>query len=315
MFLDAHLWTVWPLLRDHLRPEPALAGAPFVVELDDLVVGTARLGGVLRRPRGRRQLVVLVHGLGGCAESRYLRRAARVADERGLASLRLNLRGADRRGGDLYHAGLSSDLAAVLESPALDFADEIYILGYSLGGHVTLRFATETGDPRLAAVAAVCSPLDLKRTVDAFDRPRNWLYRRHVLGALCEIYREVDRRAAVPLAAPPEKVCTARTLREFDRLVVVPRFGFASTEEYYSREAVGPRLGDLRVPALLVAAEHDPMVAAEGIRPALEEAPDRLETRWVRRGGHVGFPDDLDLGQSSPYGLEEQVLTWLRDAA
>src|SRR5688572_33453680 len=37
----------------------------------------------------------------------------------------------------------------------------------------------------------------------------------------------------------------ARTLRELDRLTVVPRFGFADPEDYYRRASVGPLLADL----------------------------------------------------------------------
>ena len=59
-------------------------------------------------------IVIIVHGLGGSATSYYARKAAVAAAEAGLDSLRLNLRGADRGGGDYYHAGLIEDLAAAI---------------------------------------------------------------------------------------------------------------------------------------------------------------------------------------------------------
>lgn len=309
MGFAGHLWTVWPLVKERLRPQPQAAAAAWALEIDDPVTGRVRLTGLLRRPEAATELVVLVHGLGGSAASRYMTRAAHAADEMGLATLRLNLRGSDREGGDLYHAGLSSDLAAVLASPRLAAMRSLSVLGYSLGGHMALKLATEAHDARLRAVAAVCSPLDLDRTVRAFDRPSRWPYRRYVLAGLCEIYDQIARRREVPV--PAAEVRRVKTLREFDRLTVVPRFGFASAEDYYRRAGVATRLGELRVPALLVAAEGDPMVDSSAIRPALAAGPTTLEVRWSRTGGHVSFPSRLDLGLGPPYGLERQVLAWL----
>ncbi|MCP4660875.1 MAG: alpha/beta fold hydrolase, partial [bacterium] len=196
-----------------------------------------------------------------------------------------------------------------LASPSLREFATLYILGYSLGGHVVLKFATEVGDRRLRAAAAVCSPLDLERTVSAFDRPARWPYRRYVLLNLLSQYAEVAACQVVP--TPLAQLRRVRTLREWDRLTVVPRFGFQSPEDYYLRAGVGSRLDRLRVPALLVAAVGDPMVSAEGIEPALENRGNHLEVHWLRRGGHVSFPADLDLGLPEARGLEAQVIGWL----
>ncbi len=309
MSLSAHLWTVWPLMRDKLRPPPTVTGEAWSLDVPDPDVRSVRLTGFLHGAQSADSLVILVHGLGGSTASRYHGWAVRAAEALGLATLRLNMRGADRRGADLYHAGLSSDLAAVLQSPRLAAMKNLYVMGYSLGGHVALRLATQVHDERLRAVAAVCSPLDLDRTVRAFDRPSRWLYRRYVLSGLSEMYDEIARHREMPV--PPEEVRRARTLREWDRLTVVPRFGFASAEDYYRRAGVGSRLHELRVPSLLVAAVGDPMVDAGGIRPALGGGHPRLEVRWFRRGGHVSFPADLDLGFGAPHGLEPQVMRWL----
>ncbi len=309
MSLSAHLWTVWPVMRDKLRPPPPVTGEVWSHEIQDPDVGPVRLSGFLHADENADSLVILVHGLGGSTASLYHGWAVRAADKLGLATLRVNLRGADRRGEDLYHAGLSSDLAAVLRSPRLAAIENLYVMGYSLGGHVALKLATEVEDERLRAVAAVCSPLDLDRTVRAFDRPSRWLYRRHVLSGLCEMYHEVARRREMPV--PLDEVRRVRTLREWDRLTVVPRFGFADVEDYYRRAGVGSRLRQLRVPSLLVAAEGDPMVDVDGIRPALNGSHPDLEVRWFRRGGHVSFPADLDLGLGPDRGLEPQVMRWL----
>ena len=310
MPLSAHLRTIWPVVRRVLGPPAAPPGVPWAVEVPDAVVGSVRLSGRLQVVPGSSQLLILVHGLGGSSESSYMLHTARVADDLGLSTLRLNLRGADRRGGDLYHAGLSEDLRWVLASRELASFDALLLFGFSLGGHTCLRFATEVEDSRLRAVAAASTPLDLDHSVAGIDRPSGWLYRRYVLAGLCEMYAEVAARRELPV--PLAEVRKIRTLRDWDRYTVVPRFGFDSPEDYYRRAGVAGRLGELRVPALLVAAEHDPMVPKDSILRGLHGASELFTLRWTHRGGHLAFPARLDLGEDAPRGLWGQVVGWLR---
>ncbi|MCG8456690.1 MAG: hypothetical protein MI919_10455, partial [Holophagales bacterium] len=164
------------------------------------------------------------------------------------------------------------------------------------------------------------SPLDLAATVDHFDQPHRLVYRRYILQGLRDLYRSVDARARAQGRRLPVKlaeVLAVRGLRQWDALTVVPRFGFGDTDTYYREASAGPRLHRLRVPALLVAAEGDPMVTSASVRAGLGSWGGRrlrdagLDVRWVEKGGHVGFPDDLDLGSEAPPGLEHQVLAWL----
>jgi predicted alpha/beta-fold hydrolase len=258
-----------------------------------------RGGGV----RGGSELVVLVHGLGGTVGSHYMLRGARAARAAGLSCLRLNLRGADCSGEDFYHAGLTADLHAALASPDLRRYRRIYLLGYSLGGHLVLRYATEAGDPRVVAAAAVCSPLDLGRAQEAIDAPGIWLYRRYLISNLTQVYAAVAARRPMPLAV--SAVAKMRRLRDFDEHVVAPRHGFTGAADYYARASVAPLLGALRLPSLLVNAVGDPMVRASAVRPALALPAPRLHVRWVAEGGHVGFPPGVDLalaGSEPPEG-------------
>jgi predicted alpha/beta-fold hydrolase len=303
-----------PRLRRTLRRPRVPQCDGFDCQLVDARVGNVRLTGALHDPPGSTAVILLVHGLGGDADSDYLRVAAAAAARAGLASLRLNLRGSDLLGEDYYHAGLCEDLATVLAAPALARYERCFALGYSIGGHLVLRLATGPPVPRLAAVAAVCPPLDLGRAAHVLDHDR-WAapYRRYVLASLKQIYAHVAARHAVH--TPVERVERVRRIQEWDDLVVAPRFGFADALDYYRRESVGPRLPDLAVPTLLVSAMHDPMVAPEAVAPWVERAPDALTMRWVSDGGHLGFPARVDLGlglQGGGGSLESQVLAWLR---
>ena len=288
----------------------ALRDAPWRAVVVDPERGPVPLGGWFGSGTGGDTVVVLLHGLGGSAESPYLAATAAACQASGLATLRFGLRGSDGKAGDFYHAGLTADVAAALAAEELAPFRRLVLVGFSLGGHVALRFATEAHDARLAAVAAVCSPLELQPAQRFFDRPvpAAWPYRLYILGRLKRLYAEIAARGAVP--TPVERVRRVRTLREWDDLTVVPRFGFASPEDYYARASVGPRLRQLAVPAMLVACPSDPMVPESSIAEAAALAGGALDVRWVRRGGHVGFPPDLDLGFVGPRGLPGQLAAW-----
>ncbi len=210
------------------------------------------------------------------------------------------MRGSTGDGEDLYHAGLDSDLAHVLRDPSLAGYDRVMVLGYSLGGHLTLRHALQPDD-RVTAVAAISAPLDLRSTCDAMDRRRSWLYRMHVLRALKQGYRQVAERRDVP--TPPSEVARVRLIRDWDRLTVVPRFGFEDVDDYYRRASVGTRLHDLQVPSLYVGMRHDPMVTRSTVEPSLASATTapRLQARWLGEGGHV----------AAPGSWEDDALDWL----
>ncbi|HEV8631540.1 MAG TPA: alpha/beta fold hydrolase [Thermoanaerobaculia bacterium] len=307
--MRAHFWTVLPRVRRALGLAPRFPGEPWRGTVVDAERGALALSGKLSRPARSTTAVVLLHGLGGSCDSPYLTAVAAACDAAGAATLRLNLRGSDGAVGDFYHAGLTADLAAALAAPELATYERVLVAGFSLGGHVALRYATEQHDPRLRAVAAVCSPLELLPAQRSFDRTPAWPYRRYVLGELKRLYAAVARHGPVP--TPVATVQRVRTLREWDRLTVVPRFGFADPEDYYARASVGPRLRALAVPALLVACPGDPMVPAASIAAAAAAAGAALDVRWVQRGGHVAFAADLDLGAAGPPGLPGQLAGWL----
>jgi uncharacterized protein len=257
--------------------------------------------------------VVVVHGLGGHADSAYMIDAAAAVERRGHSCLRLCLRGAAGSGEDIYHAGLTDDLEAALGHPDFSRYQHLLVIGYSLGGHVALRCAVDGADDRLRAVCAVCPPLDLAAVQAWLDAPRRKIYREYILRELRAMYAEVARRGRAP--TPLDRVRQVRTLREWDALTVVARFGFDDVDHYYRSMSVGPCLDDLSVPALLVVARHDPMIPAHSIEAALPSSPTDLQLCWADTGGHVFFPAAVELGLGGRGGLLSQALEWLDSRA
>jgi predicted alpha/beta-fold hydrolase len=304
--LRGHAWTIAPPLRELLvRRTRAPEATAWSTTLVDPRRGEVQLTGALRVPPEANQLCVLIHGLGGNHDSYYVRQAAAALHARGLATLALSLRGADRSGADVYHAGLTVDLETALRSPALAPFADVHLLGFSIGGHYVLRWALQPTDPRVRSVAAVCAPLDLGSVQRCNDARRGAFYRRYVLGGLKEIHAACAARGRG--VADHRSVQRVRTFRGFDELVVVPRFGFRSVDDYYDSMSVGQRAGELRLPSLLVLSDGDPMVPPRAVAPWLPAAGGALTVRSTKHGGHLGFPRSLDLGLGADRGLHGQV--------
>ena len=307
-----HLWTVLPTLRDLvLRPRLA-AMVPVEVPIVDDRFGATSLSCSMARPLAAQDCVILVHGLGGHRHSAYVQRAARTLFAAGFATLAVDLRGADRRGGGFYHVAQSEDLAAVCASAVLRPFRRLFVLGFSMGGHVAIHFAARPTDARLAGVAAFGTPLDLHAAQRHLDQPAQALYRRFVLHGLKSIYAAVAARHEVP--SPLRAVRACRTFHEWDRLAIAPRYGYASPAAFYAANSAASVLPQLRVDTVLVAVEQDPIVPPALVLPYTGCAPvGRLHVCCLPRGGHLHVPDGQGLGLGvSARSLVGQLAAWWR---
>lgn len=305
--LHGHAYTIGPRLwyGRRIKPPPSVAWSCSVREQERELL----LSGEYSPNERANTLVVLMHGCGGTPQSHYILLAARHFFGSGHSVLRLAWRGADMRGEDLYHAAQTGDVHAAIAHPTFARYERIWLIGYSLGGHCVLHAAHENRDPRVRAVAAICPVLHLVETNLAVDTPKRAMYRRYVLGGLKRDYAPLHERGLA--LSPLERVLEADTFRDYDALTVVPRYGFQSVDDYYQRACVSQVLDRIALPSLIVAARHDPLLPwqiAERVRPSLSPA---ISFRWAERGGHAGFPRNLDLGEPGPLGIDAQVESWL----
>lgn len=311
MPIRGHLWTFAPFVAARVRPAHVAHSEPWSRSFDDPRRGHVTLTGRMHYASLRRdRLVVLVHGLGGSYESHYIRTASRTLSRRGVSHLRINLRGADRRGGnDYYHAGLVDDLDQAMSDPEVRAFSQVILWGSSLGAHVSLRFAALREHPSLKGVVAVCPPLDLAPGAVEIDHWSRRPYLNHMLRALCEIYGSVARdRTDVPISV--EKAKSIRSIRVWDNEVVAPWHGFESAEDYYGKVSVAPHLPTMTTPSLVIVGKNDPMIPTHVVHPSLAKASRAIDARTVP-GGHVGFSPSLEIGEKGPRGIDEQICSWL----
>jgi uncharacterized protein len=239
-------------------------------------------------------LMVLVHGLEGSSDSKYMLGIAEKAWQRGFHVVRMNQRncgGTERLTPTLYNSGMSADYRAVFDELSADDGFScIFFAGYSMGGNLVAKMAGECGEAApsaLRGIAAVCPALDLGACADALERRNNYFYqRRFVLGLNARYARKVE---LYPERYSRNGFGPIRTVREFDDAITAPQFGYRDAQEYYEAAGAKRLVEKVRVPLLLITAKDDPFVPFEAICASGAEKNPAIEFVAPKHGGHCGF--------------------------
>jgi len=315
--LVGHGWTLLPYGVAAATTPPVLGGIEYRASTEDPVRGSVPVVGVMHRAKVHsRRLVVVIHGITATPKDAYVRQMVRALTADGSDVLSLALRGATCVGSDHYHAGLTDDLETVFSDPRLAQYDEIFVVGFSMGGQVGLRFGLLCDEPRLRGLVGFCPPISMAASQVALDAPEMAAYRLAILSLLKRRYRRLARnglRDNQPVMAGLEVLRGITTFYEWDRNIVCPRFGYASVDAYYQDVSVGPHLAKIRAPCLLILGREDPLVPFHAIEPLLHGLDEKLDIHVSSPGGHLGFPLRADIGQGRRLGMHHQVTHWIRD--
>lgn len=308
LFRNPHLATLagnfWPRALDERRfpTRPAL----YQTEPDTgILVEENRPEG---EPRGE---VLLLHGLEGSSRSGYLISLAQRLLLAGFAVHRMNLRGcglSEPHSPTLYHSGLTHDARWILAEWRRQGRGPRFLAGFSLGGNVALKLAGELGAEAAELIEAVCAvstPIDLHACVRRIDAASNWIYHQKFVRSLRRRYQR--RHRMDPEKFPDRGVAAIRTIFDFDDRITAPFFGFGDAPNYYATQSALRFVGGIRIPALLITAEDDPMVPFELYRREEVRSNPWLRLLAVPHGGHLGF---LARGPRR-FWLDEAICSWL----
>jgi hypothetical protein len=268
-------------------------------------------------PTGADRVVVLTHGLEGSAARGYMRGMARALHRRGWDVVAWNLRGcsgAPNRRVRTYHSGATGDLARVLDHVlATDRYDTAAMIGFSLGGNLTLKYLGERGDAvdgRIRGAAAFSTPIDLMGCAHELARRSNWHYTQYFLQSLRAKIR--TKKQQWPQHVDDVPLDFLRTLTDFDDYYTAPLNGFENALDYYRHASSKPLLGGIRVPTLLVNAANDPFLAPSCYPRELAREHPHLTLEVPEHGGHVGF---VSFDTDGTYWSERRAVSFLRNQA
>ncbi|MCC6696468.1 MAG: alpha/beta fold hydrolase [Candidatus Hydrogenedentes bacterium] len=259
-------------------------------------------------------VVLILHGLEGSAQSKYVRGLHRLFTQIGWTSVAMEFRGCGsemNRAPRLYHSGETTDLALVAQRLAED-RGALYAVGISLGGNVLAKWLGELGDaatPLIHAAAVVSAPFDLTVSGPHIDQAVGGAYARHFLKKL--IAKAIEKERQYPGIIDIERARRCRTLYEFDDCATAVLHGFSGADEYWRTQGCGQFLGGIRVPTMLLSSADDPFNPAETLPRELAASSAYLYPQFTERGGHVGFVYGAT-PWTCGYWAEEQVARYFK---
>lgn len=265
--------------------------------------------------RAEHPLLLALHGLEGSSSVHYMRGLADEAWRRGWNAVLLNQRncgGTEHLTPGLYHSGLTADPRAVIQSiVATDGIRDVGIVGYSLGGNLTMKLAGEigtTGELPIRGVAAVCPTIDLDTCVRAIERRANIAYQFNFVRNLRARMRR--KAAAWPGRFDLTPLDRIWTIRKFDDVYTAPYHGFGDAATYYRKASALRVVDQIRIPALILAAADDPFVPAAQFEDAAVRNNPFVTVHVAAHGGHCAFlsaPNGTDDG----YWAERTAIDFL----
>ena len=266
---------------------------------------------------GAKTIALLIHGLEGSSGSTYMTAAANHLNETSIDTVCFNLRscsGEDNLKLSTYHSGKTEDVDFVVQYLLENYQYEnIIIIGFSLGGNLTLKYLGEyqqTLSPKIKGAIAISVPVDITTAEKEMDKLKNKLY--------VEIFFKTLKNKILEKAfkfpeynLDKDKLFKATKFKHLEILYTVPVFGFKSPEDYWKKASSKPYLSNIDRPTLLINAKDDTFLSPEcyPIKEAMQSNYFFLET--PEYGGHVGFITSFK--QQENKWLEQRITRFIEE--
>ena len=239
--------------------------------------------------QGSSHCVIISHGLEGNSNRAYMKGMAKAFFDKGYDAVAWNYRGCSGEVNKqlrFYHSGATDDLQTVVDHVAKKY-EEVFLIGFSLGGNLTLKYLGEPHvNARVKRAVTISVPINLHTSCLEISKPGNWIYNRRFLSSL---RKKVKMKAANWKELDLEKLARITTLMEFDDCFTGPIHGFKDAMDYYTRCSSLYFIENIKTPTLVVNALNDPFLSEDCYpREKFKDHP-HVTFEFPSYGGHVGF--------------------------
>jgi predicted alpha/beta-fold hydrolase len=256
------------------------------------------------------KLVIISHGLEGNSQRPYMSGMARQFFTKGFDVLNWNFRGCGEEINlkpIFYHSGATYDLDTVIAHAGKNY-DEIYLIGFSLGGNMTLKYFGEKRkrSPKLKKGVAISAPVHLESSCEKISAKENFMYANRFLKTL---KGKVLRKAQLfPKEIGTSTLRKIKTLRDFDDYFTGPIHGFDDAADYYEQNSSVYFLKGIKIPTLILNAQNDPFLSPKCFPVKLGRALKNVWMEFPKHGGHVGF---IQREQQDIYWSEQRAFEFI----
>ena len=258
------------------------------------------------------KVVIISHGLEGNTERPYIRGMAKALYDQGFDVLAWNFRGCSEemnRQTRFYHSGATDDLDTVIRHVIQSKNyNAIFLVGFSLGGNLTLKYLGERDvQPAIKKAVVFSVPMDLKTSCEKISSPGNRIYSNRFLKSL---KRKILLKSLTRQDLDVSGLSSIKTLLAFDDRYTAPLHGFKDALDYYAQCSSIHFVRDIRIPTLIINTLNDPFLSADCFpKEALANHP-YVKLEILQRGGHVGF---AQFNKNGLYWSEQRALEFLSD--
>lgn len=307
----SHLQTIYGGLF-RANPEIPLKRERFETPDGDFL-NLSRLDGSPNTP-----VIVVLHGLGSSSEAPYIHSLLSKIHQAGWRAVAINARGSGKelnRLKEIHHGGKTNDLDSIINY-LIETKHEklIYLVGYSLGGNIILKWLgeKEAALPKeVKKAVAVSVPYDLAKAAQNLDHGFNQkVYTRLLLRGLKK--QALEKEKQFPGIIDVEKVKNADTFQIFDREVTARLNGFQDENDYWKQSSSLHFLERIKTPVLLIHAANDPFLPVKNLPLEIIKQSPNLKLLLTSDGGHLGF-----ISGSIPFRpndwLERVILEYFKD--
>ena len=264
---------------------------------------------------GASKLVILIHGLEGSAESKYMLAATTELNNEGFDTVSFNLRGCSGEDNNLlatYHSGKTEDLSFVIDYILENYHyKKIALVGYSLGGNMTLKYMGEWGKKipkQLKAASAISVPCDLASSSKELELFKNKIYMEEFLKSLR--LKVLEKAHKFPdYKVDKDKLFKAKSFSDFDEIYTAPVFGFKNAQDYWEKSSSKPYLPKIKKPTLLITALDDPFLSQECYPYEEAKNSKHFFLEAPKYGGHCGFITNF-INQDNRW-LEHRIINFI----
>lgn len=263
--------------------------------------------------QGHKRLVIFSHGLEGSSRQAYILGMVQAFNSQGWDALAWNFRSCS---GELnstlriYHGGSINDLhTVVMRALQENRYTEISLVGFSLGGNITLKYLGDTAEtlPKEVKSACVISvPCDLYACARSLSVGINRIYLNRFLVTLKA--KMLLKAKLHPGHFSGVKIEKIQDFIDFDNQITAPLCGFKDAVHYYIECSSKRSIPHIKIPTLIVNAQNDPFLHPSCFphEECQKSASVIFESPYD--GGHQGF---IKREISGSYWSEERAVKFL----
>ena len=244
-------------------------------------------------------VVIISHGLEGNSKRAYVMGMVKAFCNVDIDVVAWNYRSCGRdmnRNFRFYHAGDTPDLEAIVKSTSQGYKS-VYLVGFSLGGNLTLKFLGEPKSKKYNITKAVVFsvPFHVKSAAHNLNAPKNFIYQKRFLMYLSE--KVAKKALQYPQILSMGNMSSITSMYQFDECFTAPLHGFKNAYDYYDQAGSIHYLSSITCDTTIINAKNDTLLTPECLDTKTVNQYPSLHLYTAPYGGHCGFasfePDGL----------------------